>query len=288
MIYFNIYCIVAYRKDDFSMRLIENIDIRGCSPCDVLILVRHGIDVPVISQDLNQPLIEETKPDIRILSKQMIEFCRKIGVKQVQLKHSNRLRAIQTASIIAEEFFTVDTPTEIIEITGLREIYQGDFVVKNHICGTEYKPLVDAWRAWQNKLDACELLYKFGDPSTTTGGDIEYPELVGWFKKFGEHQGEFSLRLYFMLKEVFEKSGDQLQVIIGHQASCSRIQRIINSMANLNNIDDFQSGEFVKFIEKKGSRTTINPACGIVIKKPNQNLINAVLQKEINYLRSII
>lgn len=270
------------------MRLIESSDTRDCFPSDVLVLIRHGIDVPILSQDLNQPLIEETKPDIRTLSKQLIKLCGRIGANRIVLRHSNRLRAIQTASIIAEELFTIDMPTEIMETSGVREIYQGDFIIRDHVIGTEYKPLVDAWNAWQKKLDACELLYRFGNPLADNSGKVEFPELVGWFKEFGEHQGDFSLRLYRMLKEIFEVSGDDLQVIVGHQASCSRIQRIVSAALRLNSADDFKPGEFVKFLEKKGSRVTIDPACGVALKKPNQNLIVSVLEKEIKYLESIV
>ena len=269
------------------MRLIESLNTRDCIPSDVLVLIRHGIDAPVLSQDLNQPLIEETKPDIRILGKHLIRFCGRIGADRIVLRHSNRLRAIQTASIIAEELFAIDMPTEIMETAGVREIYQGDFIIKDYVIGMEYKPLVDAWNAWQKKLNACELLYRFGDPLTDNSGKAEFPELVGWFKEFGEHQGDFSLRLYRMLKDVFEEPGDGLQVIVGHQASCSRMQRIISAALGLNNADDFKPGEFVKFLEKKGSRITIDPARGVALRKPDRDLIVSVLEKEIKYLESI-
>jgi len=270
------------------MRIIESSINQDCTPSNVLVLIRHGIDVPALSQDLDQPLIEETKPDIRILSKQLIRLCGFIGTDRVVIRHSNRLRAVQTASIIAEELFAIDMPIEIIESAGVREIYQGEFMIKDHIDGIEYKPLVDAWSAWKEKLDECELLYRFGDPLTDNFGKAQFPALVGWFNKFGENQGNFSLRLYSMLKAVFEESGDDLQVIVGHQASCSRIQRIINAVSKLKNVSDFRPGEFVKFLEKKGSRVTINPACGVVLRKSNQDLTVSVLEKEIKYLKSII
>jgi broad specificity phosphatase PhoE len=270
------------------MRLIESSGVRDCIPSEVLVLIRHGIDVPILSQDLNQPLIEGTKPAIMTLSKQLIRFCGRIKVDRIILRHSNRLRTIQTASIIAEELFAIDMPTKIVATAGVQEIYQGDFIIKGHVIGSEYKPLVEAWNAWQNKLDACELLYRFGDPLINSSGKAEFPELVGWFKGFGEHQGDFSIRLYRMLKEVFEDRGDDLQVIVGHQASCSRIQRIISASSNLRSVDDFEPGDFVRFVEKKGSRITIDPASGIVLKKPDKELIISVLEKEIKYLETII
>lgn len=91
-----------------------------------------------------------------------------------------------------------------------------------------------------------------------------------------------------MLKEVFEESCGDLQVIVGHQASCSRMQRIISAVSQLNNAEDFKSGDFVKFLEKKGSRIPIDPACGVTSRKPDQNMIVSVLEKEIKYLESIV
>ena len=269
------------------MRLIEN-DTNGCSSGQVLVLIRHGVDVSVLSKDLNQPLTEETKPDIRTLAKQVIKFCEKTRTKTTRIWHSNRLRAIQTASIVAEEFFSANIPTEISETTGVREIYQGDFVIKNHTHGNDYKLLVDAWQAWQEKLDASELLYRFGNPNIREGDRAEYPELEGWFEKFGEHQADFSLRIYSFLRELFECNGDDLQIVIGHQASCSRIQRIVNAARTIASAHDFQHGEFVKFLEKKGLRINIEPAGGVVIKKPERILIISILKKEIGYLKSIV
>lgn len=270
------------------MRFIESLDVRGYSPNHILVLVRHGIDVPVLSNDLDQPLIEETKSDIRFLGKQLGAFARCVKAPRIVLRHSTRLRAIQTAAIISDEFLCRDIPFEMIETIGVREIYQGDFVIRNHVSGTEYKPLVDAWSAWQKNLDECELLYRFGDPVIGDSGVTRFPELIGWFKKFGEHQGDFSLRLYRMMTEVFKESSDNLQVIVGHQASCSRIQRIIDATLQLKSINDFQPGEFVRFLEKKGSRIAIDPACGIALKRPSPDFIVSILEKEIKYLESII
>ncbi|MFZ2620956.1 MAG: hypothetical protein WAX85_02450 [Minisyncoccia bacterium] len=270
------------------MRLIEKLDTCRCSPDEVVVLVRHGVDLPVLSKELNQPLTEETKSDIRILGGEMIELCGRLAVKNVYICHSNRLRAIQTGIIMTEAFHSANIPVEIVEAVGIREIYQGDFLIKDHSQGSEYKPLVDAWRVWQRKLDESELLYRFGDPILDEDGKAQHPELTGWFKEFGEHQGEFSLRLYLLLKEMFDDNKEHLQIIIGHQASSSRIQRIFDAVSKIQSPDEFVPGEFVRFIEKRGSRIPIDPACGVVLKKPDRGLVTRVLQKEIDYLKSIV
>jgi broad specificity phosphatase PhoE len=290
LIQYNIYCIVLHRKEGSQMRLTNILKAQKCIPSDVLVLIRHGIDDPVLTQQLNQPLIEQTKPDIRTLSKQVIELCRRIGTNSIILRHSNRLRAIETADIIAKELLTTNLSTKIIETEGVREIHQGDFIIRGHITGTEYKPLVNAWKAWQKKLDECELLYHFGDPHPDKFGIIEFPELVGWFNTFGENQADFSLRLYRTLREVFAESrnDDCLQVIVGHQASCSRMQRIISASSQLSSAGDFEPGHFVRFHEKKGSRVTIDPACGVALRKPDRDLMVSVLEREIKYLEGII
>ena len=132
------------------------------------------------------------------------------------------------------------------------------------------------------------MLYRFGDPVTVTSGSHEYPDLVGWFEEFGEHQADFSLRLYGLLKDVFEYLGTDLQVIVGHQASCSRIQRILSAASRLRGAVQFEPGEFVRILEKGGDRTTIEPACGVVVRKPNSALMLEILQKEITFLEGIV
>jgi len=174
------------------------------------------------------------------------------------------------------------------ESSGVREIHQGDFIIsEDHVHGMEYKPLLDAWTAWQQKLDKCELLYRFGDP-LSNGDKHVYPNLAGWFKKFGENQAEFSLRLYQLLKKVFEENDNHLDVIIGHQASCSRIQRIFDAISKLNSPSQFECGHFVKFLEKKGNRATVEPATGLIVKKPDSDLAIEVLNKEIQFLETIV
>lgn len=272
-----------------GMRLIEHPNLADFSSGQLLVLIRHGVDVPTLSQDLNQPLIEETKPDIRTLSKQLIRFCGRIGASKTIIHHSNRLRAIQTTDIVAEELFAANLSTVIHETSGVREIYQGNFrITEDHVHGTDYKPLQDAWIAWQQKLDACELLYRFGDPITDDLGKSQYPDLVGWFEQFGEHQADFSLRLYRLLRDVFEHEETELQIIVGHQASCSRIQRILSAASRLRSAGQFDPGEFVRVLEKSGDRRTIDPACGVVVEKPTRALIMEVLEKEIAFLEKIV
>lgn len=270
------------------MRLIYDTSNKENTPSRAFVLVRHGVDVPVLTQELDQPLVEEFKLDIRVLGQQILRFCESIGVSRVVIRHSSRLRAFQTAEILADELCSERLPVNLVEAAGFREIYQGDFMIKSYVAGKEYKPLVDAWNAWQKKLNACELNYRFGNPLIDGSGNAEFPELIGWFNKFGEHQGDFSLRLYCALKKVFEDTSGALQVVVGHQASCSRVQRIISATQELSGADDFVPGDFVKFLEKKGSRVTLDSACGVVVSKPKQNLISAILEKEIAYLESII
>lgn len=271
------------------MKLVKTFGTSDCSSKDTIVLVRHGVDDPTLSKDLNQPLVEETKPDIKLLANKLIRFVGSIDVNEVNMYHSNRLRAIQTASIIAEQLFSADINTHLQESVGIREIYQGDFIIaEDHVHGNDYQPLVDAWVVWQQKLDDCELEYRFGDPLCNPSGSPTYPELVGWFNSFGENQAEFSLRLYRLLFDIFKNESPLLDVVIGHQASCSRIQRILNSVSKLTTPSEFEAGEFVRFLEKKGNRLTVEPASGVVIRKPEREITLDVLQKEIGFLETIV
>ncbi len=278
------------------MRLIENSEVKGCPTSELAILVRHGIDVPTLSVELNQPLIEETKPNIRLLATEIIDKYKKADVEEFHIQSSNRLRAIQTSNILVEEFAAANIPTLISETVGLRELYQGTFVIaENLIRGTEYLPFLDAWKVWQQKLDLQKqkldtgaILYRFGDPAIDINGDMAHPELSGWFKEFGENQGEFSLRLYLFLLKTFKSTSNSLEIIVAHQSSCSRIQRIFSAASRLTGPNEFKAGDFVKSLEKRGSHVKIEPASGVIVKKPNRAVITSILEKEIEFLRSIV
>ncbi|HEY0908004.1 MAG TPA: histidine phosphatase family protein [Candidatus Paceibacterota bacterium] len=269
------------------MQLIENPDVLGKGPEDVLVLVRHGIDVSELSQELNQPLTEETKPDIRNLAVQIIGYCGTTGIMKVRLSYSNRLRTIQTASIIAQELFGSGISVEMKETDMLREVRQGKFLIKDHREGTEYKPLVNAWKAWQKELDDSEMLYRFGDPKMDPKGVPKYPDIAGWFSEFGEHQGDFSLRIYRFLSQIYSDTGPHLNIAVAHQATCSRIQRISSSISVFEDAHAHDPGYFVRYLEKRGSRQPIGFASGIVISKPPKSRSALVLQKEISYLNMI-
>lgn len=270
-----------------NMRLIEQKTVAGLGPTEVLILVRHGVDDITLTTELNQPLTEDTKPDIAALAREIASFHSRIGKPGIRLQFSNRLRAIETASIIQDVLASEAIPVQQLESSDIREVYQGFFHIRDHVDGNQYKPLVDAWTAWQQKLDACELLYRFGDP-LFVGDQPTYPDLVGWFPTLGENQGEFSLRLYRFLRDVFQDKTGELQTIVAHQASCSRMQRILDAASKLSDVDEFEPGQFVRFTEKTGGRITIHPACGVVVKKPNTELALAILEKEIKFLESIV
>lgn len=270
------------------MRLQVDPIVYGLSPERVIVLTRHGVDVPHLTQELNQPLTEETKPDIVTLGREIVQLAQRLKVEAIDLRHSTRLRGIQTATILAEEFFKASIPTDIQESPGIREIYQGEFLIKNYCGSGEYRPLVDAWTAWQERLNQNELLYRFGEPGITGEGREEYPHLKPWFTKFGENQAEFSWRLYSFLREILADHSSKLCVVVAHQASCSRMQRIFNALSRLQSTDEFTPGDFVRNLEKQGDRVTINPASGTALRKPDWELGLAVIDKELSYLKSIL
>lgn len=270
------------------MRLMINRDVRGLAWQDLLILCRHGVDDNTLTVELNQPLIEETKEDIVVLGDEISEFGLDIGIPSFGIDSSNRLRAIQTADILADQIRKAEIEVVLSESDRIREIKQGDFIIKDHVDGEDYQPLLDAWSVWQQKLDDCELLYRFGDPLIDSMGGARYPELVGWFNEFGENQQEFSIRLYLYLLDLISGPVERFPVVVCHQATCSRIQRILSAISRIESAGVFDPGQFVKYLEKEGSRYTINPACGVVLSRPSRELSVAVLQKEIDYLSNQI
>lgn len=233
--------------------------------------------------------MDEAIPDIKQLSNEVIDFYnQRLEVFDgITIYHSPKLRASQTAAVVAEVCVLNQVNAELVEIPALREMRQGRFVIKNNIDGEDYPPLMNAWLAFREKLDRGNLFYRFGDPLIRPSGNVEYPQLLGLFTEYGENQKEFSLRLYAFLRDYLSAKDKKLHIIIAHQATSSRIQRIFNVLTTVPMLNLLKAGDFVSWTERDGVRISIDPACGVVIPKPSANLAVGILEREITYLESV-
>ncbi|OGN15103.1 MAG: hypothetical protein A3J47_00520 [Candidatus Yanofskybacteria bacterium RIFCSPHIGHO2_02_FULL_43_22] len=259
----------------------------NCDDC--YILARHGRDKPQLTQVLDQPLQEESLPEVRCLADEIVDLYKQqlAGIfSGVRIYHSPRLRASQTANLIFETCVTNLVDTEMVEASALREMGQGEFIIRNNVDSEDYPPLVNAWLAFRKKLSLGHLSYRFGDPILKEDGSAEYPQLLGHFTKYGESQIGFSLRLYRFLHDFLYIRDQRIPIIVAHQATASRIQRIFSVLKAVDETNLPAAGDLVCQLERRGVRASINHACGIVASRPKLNPASKIIEREIQYLES--
>lgn len=255
---------------------------------DYFVVLRHGKDCSRLMQSLDQPLVVETIIDIVQLALETADLYRQASkFNGIKIYSSPRIRALQTADVLQTVFANNSIASTVVKVEGLREMGQGHFIIKGHIEGTDYVPLVDAWKAFQERLSKGDILYRFGDPLRQTDSVFKYPAFADLFNTFGENQLEFSLRLYPFLKHFLSEKTQELQIIVAHQAIASRIQKIVSVLRETPAADSFEAGDLSHRLERLGKRISIELACGLVILKPYPDLSMEILEREILYLRDL-
>src|SRR3989344_98458 len=92
---------------------------------DCYFLERRGGEKPQLTQVLDQPLQEESLPEVRCLADEIVDLYKQqlAGIfSGVRIYHSPRLRASQTANLIFETCVTNLVDTEMVEASALREM----------------------------------------------------------------------------------------------------------------------------------------------------------------------
>lgn len=248
---------------------------------DALLLLRHGTDVPILRSDLNPPLDYHRLDEFQELVSDVVSLC--CSKDNIRLSYSDRLRARQSAEILLAGLDEKKT----VEMCGtglIREVYHGHFKIINHKQGDIYPPLVDAWSLWAEVLADMDIDYRYGNP--VRKGEIPFPSLSGIFTKFGENHREFTIRLYAFLIDLIDlhySDGGSFNIVLAHQATLSRIQRVFNA---LNSMDDIPpEGKLVRKIERSSNRVNIKESHGVVIVFPPLDFSVNVLKQEIEHMK---
>ena len=271
------------------MRLFLDSNASLSAAGDCLVVIRHGQDGSLLTTALDEPLISETIEDVNILSRETADWFKSWSLfSGVELFYSPKLRVAATADLIAASLTQNGIAVNHNIVSEVKELYQGSFVIKKEfITDGIYFPLLKSWEAFQEELRLGNLFYRFGDPLLQADGTFKYPQLIGWFNRYGENQREFSLRLYYFLESLFSKPTNRLRIIVSHQAILSRIQRLISVCNKLVDYQTIKAGEFVTNLERTGDRLTIDYAQGVVISGINTKLVLNVVKRELDYLREL-
>jgi len=257
-----------------------------------VVLVRHGKDKCQLDPALDQPLdnsaisdVCQLADDIATLAKQA---CKKISCETIKIFSSPKMRSLETSEIIQcylkADGFIVDVKIE----DDLRELYQGDFLIKKTECCENFAPLMGAWTAFREQMLCGNLLYRFGDSiHYTDNGECAYPAISGWFTKFGENQAEFSLRMYRFFVKLFTEPLPLISIIASHQAIASRFQRIADMLHKLQN-KEVACGDFVLKYEQLGERLCLDHAQAAIVPIAINEHELTILRNELSFLNKVI
>lgn len=253
-----------------------------------VIAVRHAENDPRLENDRNQPLTAEGEKQAARLGGEIVDFYlahENAYPGGILIIRSNKTRVKQTSEICENILAKYEIANEAIENSAIREMEQGDMIIKGHENPQDiYPPLHNAWVAFQNELSQGNIHYYFGDSIEQESGNFKYKELLDYFNIFGESEADFTLRLYKFLIETFSLSTDRLLIIFTHQGILSRIQRICNLATKINQHPT--NYEDINFIaeEYQAERIPTGHGTGVILSGYNYQQIAVLLKKEYDKL----
>ncbi len=199
-------------------------------------LLRHFPDVPDRDGRRDTGLIEVDPQEVKQTAVEILEAAQSRGKNKVILLTSPLRRALQTNKIIAKEIINTDSGVVVESVGDERAAALRHGIYAEGCNGVAEKA---AWNVYvEETFQRKNPLYRHGDSVPQNGHGPAHPELVGLFKEVGEHQWEFSRRLYSLLAGISylsERGGldDVLMVLCSHTAIIMRTLEL-DSLAQKN------------------------------------------------------
>ncbi len=266
------------------MRHFDDID-------DLLSFGRDGDLIPG-QEEQAAPIAQEIDADVK-----------KEGKGAVMFVCSSKRRAIQTADLIADQLHKLDDKIKVrvTKDEALDAIYQGEFILPaDYKPGDKFLGLELAGRAFAQEAlvpDKGNYLYKFGDPVLQDDKSYKYPELVPYFKSYGESNRDLLLRIYDLVvraSEQADKLNSRTKVVAVTHSQLYQVFRDLNTVANMVKDDGFElkTGELPKLCwdlySERFKREKPTYALNYVsIENLCDPAILGLLKKEIEFLKEL-
>ncbi|MCX6754515.1 MAG: hypothetical protein NTU81_01640 [Candidatus Nomurabacteria bacterium] len=173
---------------------------------DIDDLEKYGRDAPLENSERN-------KKDLEIVVNAIVDKVHKSNKKAVLLVTSSRIRAKETADLVAIEI-KKRLECEDIKIRfdiedNLKAPEQGEFILpEDYKAGSYFEGLKIASDIFYNeslKKEDKNVHYKYGDPVLQDNGNYKHPELVAYFNKYGESYAESMIRLLTSVTKTSKK-----------------------------------------------------------------------------------
>lgn len=275
------------RKLDVNIPVMRHFD-------DINNLLKFGRDSELIPGQENKAL--SVAQEIYIETK-------KENKKAVIFICSSEKRAIQTADITVDQLRKIDNGLrlQVVAEESLTAINQGKFILPpDYKPGGPFAGFDLANKAFIKEAFASDngnYLYKFGDPVLQHNGSYKYPELVPYFKSYGETNRDFLLRIYGLVVRTYDKIdklNSKTKIVVITHAQLYQIFRDLSTIANMakNEGLDIKTGELPKLCWSLYSKRleSEKPTYGInyiSIENLRDPKIIELLKKEIEYLKKL-
>jgi len=169
-------------------------------------LEKYGRDAPLLDSEKNKKILSEA-------SEAIIDRMKDANRKAVMFVTSPKLRAKETADLVAQEIKNKlggDIKIRFSTNENLKSTEQGEFVLpEDYKPGTFSRELDLASKIFiMESLESPNpnLHYKFGDPIKRPDGSYKYPELAQYFTKTGESYAESLIRILTTVLEASRKT----------------------------------------------------------------------------------
>ena len=233
-----------------------------------LVLVRHGQDDETyIDGKFDNPLLSSSHASIKMLGEQIFRHADNDDYRNVRIVASPKRRTAQTSELLADRLSQYGMPVSVEIDQGVRELYQGI----HRIDGFTYDELVRrlqlSWAAYALAIKDNDLDYRFGSPDSPILSEQEKDILGNGYVSHGENQTEFLERVYRFLLTIVHKDSLGLDVVVAHQATVSKAQRVLGVCAQFGSQLPEQPASISAF-EHHIQRKSVGPAEGVVVSMP--------------------
>ncbi|MEK7608451.1 MAG: hypothetical protein AAB495_02640 [Patescibacteria group bacterium] len=173
-------------------------------------IIRHLEDQEnILKFGRDGDLVPGQEEAARRIGEKILEDAKREKKGAIMLVCSNKKRSTQTAHLVVGEIKKIESSikTRIVQEDRLAPIDEGGFVLPaDYREGETFEGLPLANKAFNKEaFDEANDLYRFGDPVLRNDGTYKYPELVPYFKSYGESNRDLMIRIYELIIETTQK-----------------------------------------------------------------------------------
>lgn len=265
--------------------------------------IRHFDDIDdLLNYGRDGELLPGQEEKAREIAQYLVRHAEEEKKDTIALISSSKKRGQQTADLIATEVQSLNEGLEvqIFYTKALNALSQGvPILPEGYQPGDQFEgyPLAQEIFNKEAFSEPPNDLYHFGDPVQLPDGSYKYPELVPYFKTYGENNRDLMTRIYTFILELaayIEKHDTDTEIMLITHAQVYQILKNLSVIAKKIERNELSlvAGELPRACWKVYKKThnadtqTYDPRDISIDVLKNKNLIN-LIKKELQYLKAL-